>query len=195
MKWIWATVIGGFLLACLPFVVPTEWRIQASLSSDEQSLTTIGHQLKRDFPDVAVVDDANLQRKLIESEKTILVDVRTAEEFAVSHLPDAIRVDPDAGADDLLAAIPDRLDGRDVVFYCSVGVRSTILAARTYSALKAKSVRSIANLSGGIFAWHNHKRTLIGMNGNVTDWLHPYDDQWGKMASRKDRLSFKPKPS
>jgi len=122
----------------------------------------------------------------------VLLDARMDEEFKVSRLPGALRVDPDAGAEDILALFRDKVRGRDVVVYCSVGVRSSKLAERVTSVLKAQGARSVASLRGGIFRWHNDRRQLRDEAGPV-DIVHPYSWQWEKFLSRSGQISYLPR--
>ncbi len=102
----------------------------------------------------------------------MLVDVRTPEEFAVSHLAGARRVDPEAGAE-ALAALP-----RDtaIVVYCSVGWRSAAFAER----LRAAGFTHVQNLQGSIFAWANEDRPVV-RDGQAVRAVHPYDAVWGRL--------------
>lgn len=77
---------------------------------------------------------------------TLLVDVREAWELNVARLPDALHIP--------MAQIPTRLGeldrGRDVVVMCRSGGRSL----RVAHFLEAQGYPSVANLTGGILAWH-----------------------------------------
>lgn len=134
-------------------------------------------ELKREiaarYPTVPWVEGATLARWMArpEAERPHLLDVRTAEEFAVSHLRGAVRVDPDRPA---LGAIPD--DGRPVVVYCSVGWRSGTLGAQ----LVERGLERVYNLEGGIFGWANAGRP-IWAEGRRAALVHPYDEEWGRL--------------
>ena len=56
----------------------------------------------------------------------IIFDVRKKSEFAVSHLQNAIRLDPGTKADEFEQLYGEQLQGKTVVFYCSVGRLSLI---------------------------------------------------------------------
>jgi rhodanese-related sulfurtransferase len=152
-------------------------------------LPVIDSQLVRDFPAVQSITAAQLQHVMEREPKPILLDIRTADEFAVSHLKGAIRVDPDASLDDVLRATGPDLKGRDVVVYCSVGVRSTELAARLYTGLKAIGAANVANLSQGIFGWHNARRPLTRAGVPIT-YIHPYDAKWGQLLEQKNLIRY-----
>jgi rhodanese-related sulfurtransferase len=154
-------------------------------------LPVIDNQLRRDFPEVQSITAAQLQQAIEREPKPVLLDTRTADEFAVSHLKGAIRVDADAGLADVLRVTGPDLKGRDVIVYCSVGVRSTELAARLYTELKANGAASVANLSEGIFGWHNARRPLTRA-GVPISYIHPYNAKWGQLLVRKNLIRYSP---
>lgn len=104
----------------------------------------------------------------------LLVDTRTREEYAVSHLQGAINW-PDYAAGD----VPENLrlhveEGKPAVFYCSIGYRSGEAAVLARSALDGDA--PLLNLRGGIFQWANEGGALEGGAR-----VHPYDDEWGRL--------------
>ena len=119
----------------------------------------------------------------------ILLDIREADEFAISHIAGARRIDPEISTDNLLTQLPKDLTDKTIIVYCSVGRRSTALAARAKSHLLAKGAADIVNLEGGIFGWHNEKRPLISASGS-TDYIHPYNEHWNRWVKRKDKARY-----
>src|SRR5580704_19234763 len=111
--------------------------------------------------------------------KPVLLDVRTPAEYAVSHLPGAQRIDPDAQISPTLERLP--VD-RPIVTYCSIGYRSAELAQRLIGAGR----RNTYNLEGSIFQWANEGRPLE-RDGKPVDTVHPYNDSWGKMLDPRRR--------
>ena len=105
-----------------------------------------------------------------------LLDVRLAEEFAISHLPKALRVNPDITAAELL---PILAGDTEVVVYCAAGYRSSALAAR----LQTYGFSRVQNLEGSIFQWANEDRPLE-QNGKPVKVVHP--------CSRMSALVLKP---
>lgn len=140
---------------------------------------SIDAELASDFPSVPVVSVARLQRQLSGETPSVplLIDARSAEEFAVSHLPGAVHA-PSA------AAVKRLLDGqsasRAVVLYCSVGVRS----ARVAQDLMALGVTRVANFQASIFAWANQGLPLK-RGGEFTTQVHPFNSKWGVLLNRK----------
>jgi sterol desaturase/sphingolipid hydroxylase (fatty acid hydroxylase superfamily)/rhodanese-related sulfurtransferase len=154
-------------------------------------LPVIDQQLRSSFPDVETINAEALQRRLAQNDPPIILDVREADEFAVSHLKGAVRIDPKAELADVLRAIGPRLGGRDVIVYCSVGVRSTQLAERLRDELKARGIRSVANLAQGIFGWHNAGRPLA-QGPHPTPYVHPFNALWGQLVTRQTLTAYTP---
>lgn len=127
------------------------------------------------------------------SDEVVLFDVREPDEFAVSHLPDAVLVDPGMSVSEFAARFSDRLSGKRVIFYCSVGVRSSILAERVAKLVEALSGKTPVNLIGGIFRWRNEGLRLVTISGNSASAVHPYDDYWGRLVEDREAVSYLPR--
>lgn len=125
------------------------------------------------------------------SDTLLLIDARSNDEFAVSHIKGAEHVLPDTTAAAFRDRFGDRIAGKDVVFYCAVGVRSSTLATRVAPLLKEKGARSVSNMAGGIFAWHNEERPLVNARG-ATQSVHSFDDWWGRLVARPEAIQNKP---
>jgi rhodanese-related sulfurtransferase len=102
------------------------------------------------FPTVRQLQTAELARWLADAHRLppVLLEVRRPDEFAISHLPWAIRVDPNSAAAKL---IPTLEANGEVVVYCSAGYRSSALAVR----LQRAGFLHVHNLEGSIFQWAN----------------------------------------
>ncbi len=172
---LFAILAPGLLLACSVQESPGLDQISADLVSEHAD---ISHWLP----------SAIEQRK----GEVILLDVREPAEFAVSHIAGAIRVSPDASAQEVADLIDTRARGASILFYCSVGVRSSQLATRAKDALIQKGAAEIANLRGGLFRWHGERRPLVSANGGPTELIHPYDDKWGRLVERGDLAAYAP---
>lgn len=132
------------------------------------------------FPDVETISTDSLARLLADSSATapVLLDVRTEDEYAVSRLSGAIRVDPDL--EDF--ATLDSLKGRPLVLYCSVGYRSAEMTSRLMEA----GFPNVANLRGSIFRWANEGRPVF-RDGRSVHEVHPYDGIWGRLLNEELR--------
>lgn len=163
----------------------------SSCSSDSKKLDTLEAELQSSYPNIGHLSTGILSQWSADKKDVVLIDVREEGEYAVSHIDGALRIDPKASASEVAAQIGSIASGKDVIFYCSVGVRSSQLADRAKDELQAMGAGDIYNLSGGIFAWHNEKRALKSDAGD-TQMVHPYDRVWGKLVNRQDYISYEP---
>jgi rhodanese-related sulfurtransferase len=105
----------------------------------------------------------------------VLLDVRTAAEWNVSHLPGARRVEPKTSAAAAAAGAPK---DAPIVTYCAVGYRSGEMAER----LRAAGYSQVGNLDGSIFQWANEHRPLVH-DGVRVQRVHPYNAFWGYLLA------------
>jgi rhodanese-related sulfurtransferase len=133
--------------------------------------------VRSEFPDVEHVSAEDLRVRLDsgrpDRKAPIVLDVRTAEEYEVSHLRGAIRVDPEGDLPDFLRALDRKAP---VVAYCSVGYRSSRLVER----LKKEGFTDAKNLEGSIFEWAN-KGYPLERDGALVQEVHPFDPEWGRL--------------
>ena len=135
--------------------------------------------VRRRYPTVPQLPVPALQAWLQDASKPppLLLDVRTAEEFADGHLAGAL---PVGSAREAMKLLQERPAGTPVVLYCSVGERSSALA----EALMSRGVRSVQNLEGSLFEWANTGHAVVGDTGR-SGKVHPYDRQWGQLLRRE----------
>lgn len=117
----------------------------------------------------------------------VVFDVREKREYEVSHIDGAVWIDPDISAQDFMERYGPQSTGKDLVFYCSVGERSSRLAQRV-SEMDNTGFK-VYNLEKGIFGWHNDGRNLM-QGEKATDKIHPYDEKWGRLIDRQDKISY-----
>jgi rhodanese-related sulfurtransferase len=103
----------------------------------------------------------------------LLLDVRTVEEWNVSHLPGARRIEPGATAENAAIGLTKETP---IVTYCAVGYRSGEVAER----LRAAGFTNVRNLEGSIFQWANEHRPLVRGEEPVSQ-VHPYNTFWGRL--------------
>lgn len=87
-----------------------------------------------------------LMTRLASDQAPLVVDVRSAEEFAAGHIPGAINIP--------FREVPERLDElqaitTDIVVYCEIGVRAAIAELT----LEQAGFEQILTLEGDIQAW------------------------------------------
>lgn len=154
------------------------------------SLDAIQVDLEKNYNNIVHIDGNSLS--ILNSENTLIFDVRQQKEFDVSHIKMAIRIDPNMTNEAFIKKFNNQLKGKDIVFYCSVGQRSSLLASRLQPLLLTQGTKEVYNLKGGIFRWHNEQRPLI-QNGQPTQFIHPFNPVWGLLIKEKRTIKFLPK--
>lgn len=122
--------------------------------------------LKHSVPAISVDSLVNRQNTVI------LLDAREPNEYAVSHLPNALPVGYNEFSLDAVKQVDKHAP---VVVYCSVGYRSERVAEK----LIAAGFTNVQNLYGGIFEWCNQKNTVVDTQGQPTNKVHAYNKMWG----------------
>ncbi len=137
----------------------------------------------RDVKNLSTSDLAQALQKPKHQHPTLL-DVRTLEEFNVSHLPGARHVAPNINPKEL-----EKHYHKDqfLVVYCSVGYRSSKLARR----MERAGFQNINNLEGSIFQWANEDRPLV-KGEKPAQTVHPFDSLWGVFLKKSRRAKQTP---
>ena len=102
----------------------------------------------------------------------VLVDVREAEERAVSLIPGAISVEQFEEA-------KESYRNRTVIAYCTVGARSERYTRR----LIADGVNAL-NFESSILGWCKAKLPLVTPEGKPTNRVHTYSARFSKVPAR-----------
>ncbi len=158
--------------------------------ADQPALQKIHNWIQNEHPIVNHIRGNELERNVRNNENFVLFDVRERAEYDVSHLANAIQVDPEISAATFSALYGETLKDKTVVFYCSVGRRSSLLAEKVHEDLSAQGANQILNLEHGIFGWHNEIRQLEDRSDEITDFVHPYSWRWGRLLERKDLIRY-----
>ncbi|HIE74499.1 MAG TPA: rhodanese-like domain-containing protein [Flavobacteriales bacterium] len=93
--------------------------------------------------------------KKMASEKYLLVDVRTAEEFAEGHIKGAINID--YLAENFSIEIQELELESPVLLYCRSGNRSS----KAMKTMKELGFKEVYNLEGGIKGWISENNPVI----------------------------------
>jgi rhodanese-related sulfurtransferase len=164
------------------------------------------------YPEIEHIEPAALVALLTtQPSRIVLFDVRTPQEFAVSHLANAHLVPPGRAASVafVTATLAQRQTTELVLFYCAVGVRSSALANRCRRQISGQTLRQgadefsrgsgsdaravlIANLAGGLFRWSNEGHRLVTTSDTGCDigrdigttGVHPYNRHWQQFLQR-----------
>ncbi len=133
------------------------------------------------FPDVPTISTEELAKEMERphGERPLLLDVRTVDEYEVSHLKGAIRVSPNERIGTVMRGL-----GKDqpIVVYDSVGFRAASFARR----LQQAGYTNAKYLDGGVFKWANEGRSLYRGEKPVTV-VHPSDSYWGQLLKKERR--------
>jgi rhodanese-related sulfurtransferase len=165
--------MAGLALGCLAAVVLIG-RDVYERTQDALSWQDVFLKIEGTWPDVSQMVARDLARLLARSDersRPFLIDVRQRDEYELSHLPGAVQAE---SSDDIRALVSGLPAGRDVVLYCSVGIRSSAAAER----LMRDGRTNVFNLQGSIFQWANDGYPVVS-NGGPTHVVHPYDSEWG----------------
>jgi rhodanese-related sulfurtransferase len=133
--------------------------------------------IRRGWPEVPQMGTGELAQRIAANNgaRPLLIDVRTRQEYAVSHLPGAVWAET---PQQIAFAVREASDGQAVVLYCSVGVRSSKAAATLVRSGRA----NVFNLQGSIFQWANEGRTLVA-DDRAVHVVHPYNERWGVLLN------------
>jgi len=124
------------------------------------------------YPGVNHISTEDLQLLYKSGQEFYLFDIRTAEEYNVSHLAGSVRLEEAAEVNLPKTAF--------IVAYCAVGVRSAAFVRD----LQRRGYLKPYNLKGSIFEWANKGYPLVG-NGKSTHKVHPYDSRWGLLLDKE----------
>ena len=119
------------------------------------------------YPDARWVSLDEWQSVATDADATLLVDVRTPAEQAVSHIPGSLTVE----AFERLPAAQKQ--AATVLAYCTVGCRS----GKYTLALREQGIRA-HNLSGGVLSWALAGREFEAPDGTPTLRVHTYARRW-----------------
>lgn len=155
-------------------------------AAGDEGLTAIHADIVADYETVAHLSAKDLLK--LKPDTVVLLDIREADEYEVSRIPNAVRISPSLDTGSALDLIGD-VRGKHVIVYCSVGRRSSAFATRAQSGLRGKGAARVSNLENGIFGWHNQTRALVDAKG-ATDFVHPYNSVWKRYVTRKDKARY-----
>ncbi len=97
---------------------------------------------------------AEVKKRIDNSDKFLLVDVREESEFAKDHLPGAIHLGKGIIERDIEARVPDL--NAEIVLYCGGGFRSALAADN----LQKMGYTNVFSMDGGIRDWREKRFPL-----------------------------------
>jgi rhodanese-related sulfurtransferase len=147
--------------------------------------------------DVAEILPEQLFEDLKVSPKSFcFLDVRKKSEFRVSRLPEAIRLDPKwegSKIHEVLQEHAGELRGKRIVFYCTVGGRSSKKAEILQDFCTELGAKEVLHLAYGLMGWVNQDlgHLLVSEIG-LKNKIHPYNEEWSSLLKVPSR-AFLPK--
>ena len=141
-------------------------------------------EMKYDVPNISHVELAE-KLKSKAGAHILLFDTRLREEYDTSHIAGAIYVDPAMTREDFIKRYGEKIKDKELIFYCSVGDRSSNFLERVRKPALEKGAESLSNLRGGIFRWYNEGHPVINKQGE-TDDIHPFDEEWGRLIEKRE---------
>lgn len=125
---------------------------------------------RNSVPTITVAELASL----LEANKApAVLDIRSPEEFGISHIRTAEFLD--YGSFNTRMVNKFNKDSA-IIVYCSVGYRSERIGEK----LRAAGFKNVRNLYGGIFQWVNQGYTVVNKKNQPTDSVHTYNKNWSQ---------------
>lgn len=115
----------------------------------------------------------------------LFIDAREWNEYAVSHIKDALFVGYENFRHDSLTSIKK---DQKIIVYCSVGYRSEKISEKLITA----GFTDVSNLVGGIFEWVNQGHEIVDKNGAATENIHAYSKTWSMWLTKGNKI-YNPK--
>eukprot|EP00056_Hartaetosiga_gracilis_P017839 m.8599 g.8599 ORF g.8599 m.8599 type:complete len:166 (+) comp6148_c0_seq1:90-587(+) len=153
--------------------------------------------VRKKFSAVQQMDTSEFAEK---KASAIVFDVRKEEEYEISHIEGSNYVNPkDTDAVQQVLREKNYQPGTPVVFYCSLGYRSSQMAElmqnrETKEGDVEVDPNDLYNLEGSIFKWAIEEQPVVKQSGQ-TDKVHPYNTMFGMILPSRMRCWSLPKDS
>ncbi len=180
--------MDAILLRCFFAAALLLWPLDAKGQQPATKVMNDAEALSEAKP---ILASALLQLRASKS-RLILFDVRGRDEYLVSHLAGALHVDPLREAQTVAARVKRRANGAVVVFYCTIGGRSAILAEAAAPTLKAHGATGVFILTNEIIGWANAGYPLVDRFG-ATKLVHPFNQDMSKALKESNLASYEPR--
>ena len=134
-------------------------------------MKTFNDLINEALPHIKEIMPWDLEEKIAEDLKPLIVDIREVDEFEAMHIPESILVPRgilETACDyDYDETIPDLVRARDkeIILVCRSGNRS-VMAALT---MKIMGYSNVASLKTGVRGWNDYDQPLVDKKGNEVD--------------------------
>lgn len=130
---------------------------------------------------VPLISSDDLAIKIDTGEALKILDIRSEEEFKVSHIVGALMIDYDNFEK---TDVGNLAADSEIIVYCSVGYRSEKIGEK----LMKLGYTNVKNLYGGIFQWKNDGFQVVNQQSVVTDSVHTYNRNWSQWLLKGVRV-------
>jgi rhodanese-related sulfurtransferase len=141
----------------------------------------------------AEIETAALARRITgTSQRVLILDTRSKAEYEVSHLEGALWLAPETDIDSFIAKIGPNARDAYVVFYCTMGLRSTEYALKAMDPLARIGARKVVVLKHGILGWANANFKLVDAQG-TTRFVHTFNPESAAKLTEPELARFEPR--
>lgn len=126
---------------------------------------------------VATITPNELSKLMDSGVPVVLMDIRSPEEYGVSHIRTANFLDYGSFNTRMVEKFSK---DSPIIVYCSVGYRSE----RVGEKLKSAGFKNVKNLYGGIFQWVNEGHPVVNKKDHPTDSVHTYNRNWSQWLTK-----------
>ncbi len=185
-------VIVGLMTVFLlfpPNQILAQQQMHHTLLVQQSSLAKIHRKIEKQYPFLNHLDGDELTK--INENEMLIFDVRKPAEYNVSHIDGAIQIDPKMEGQTFIDMYGSLIKDKKLVFYCSVGRRSSSMAARVRRLLSEDKKEQVFNLKSGIFRWRNENRPLM-QQADETPYVHAYNPYWGRLIEDRSAIKYRP---
>lgn len=161
-----------YLTSLLPLLLSTCGRAQ----NLPERLQTGYAPLDEKLSGMVTADEQALSaEEAFSTDNAVYLDSRELEEYAVSHLPNALFIGYKNMNFDVLNDISKNTP---IVVYCTVGYRSERIAKK----LRDRGYTEVYNLFGSLYAWKLAGYPIVDADGKPTERIHTYNKKWGSFV-------------
>ena len=142
--------------------------------------------VKNKFPDVDNITTDELSEKVKHNNNLLVVDNRQQQEYNVSFINGAKLLEFPLAENALTEFVDKNVSDvtEEIICYCSVGYRSSVVAGQLGAILaeKKKDDVKVYNLEGSMFKWVNEDRPVTNVKSETVCYAHPYSYMWGMLG-------------
>lgn len=155
-----------YILNILTLLIFTSCLNPGASKNKAEIITGMANSISKSYSDVPQVTIEDYQKR----ENTLLVDVRSQAEVAVSQIPNSITRKE---FENLFHNDKEKLKGKLIVTYCTIGKRASEYARE----IRKKGLQSAA-LKESILGWTQRQLPLVDAQNQPTLQVHVGSEAW-----------------